>query len=306
MVTSRRMQAEGKKQILRSRCSVKDLPLVSVVIPAYNPGKLLERCLASIPCKGTEVIVVDNGSNDGSVEKAKKDFPRARLIFLGRNTGFAFACNRGAELAKGEVILFLNQDAEVIEKGYRRTLEFLLADKRRGIATGKITYPDGRPQETLRRFPGYLSFLFGRRTPLRRLFPQARWSRRYMYQDLDMTMPQRIDVCTGMFMFVRKQVFSELGGFDEGFFFYVEDTDLCKRAADSGWETWFVPYKVALHHVGENIQGIDRTYVKMHHYKGAYRYLVKHKHPGVILRALLWLGAGISIVAHLALNKILR
>jgi N-acetylglucosaminyl-diphospho-decaprenol L-rhamnosyltransferase len=281
-------------------------PVVSVVIPTYNPGKLLERCLASIPSKGTEVIVVDNGSNDGRVERAKTDFPHARFIFLGRNTGFAFACNRGAELARGKVILFLNQDVEVIEEGYRRALEFLLADKRRGIATGKVTYPDGRPQETIRRFPGYLSFLFGRRAPLRRLFPQARWGRRYMYKDLDTTLPQRIDVCTGMFMLVRTEAFRKLKGLDEGFFFYVEDIDFCKRSADAGWETWFVPQTLALHHVGENIPGIDRTYVKMHHYKGAYRYLVKHKRPGPVLKGLLWLGMELSIIAHLALNRIIR
>lgn len=281
-------------------------PVVSVVIPTYNPGKLLERCLASIPGKKTEIIVVDNGSKDESVRKAARRFPQARFIFLGRNTGFAFACNRGAELARGKVILFLNQDVEVIEKGYRRTLEFLLDDKRRGIATGKVTYPDGRPQETLRRFPGYLSFLFGRRTPLRKLFPQARWGRRYMYKDLDTTLPQRIDVCTGMFMLVRTKVFRKLKGLDEGFFFYVEDMDFCKRSADAGWETWFVPHTLALHHVGENIPGIDRTYVKMHHYKGAYRYLIKHERPGPVLKGLLWLGTGLSIIAHLALNRIPR
>jgi N-acetylglucosaminyl-diphospho-decaprenol L-rhamnosyltransferase len=109
-----------------------------------------------------------------------------------------------------------------------------------------------------------------------------------------------------MFMLVRTEVFRKLKGFDQGFFFYVEDMDFCRRLADSGWETWYVPHTVALHHVGENIPGTDRTYVKMHHYKGAYRYLVKHKRPGMILRALLWLGTGLSIVAHLALNRILR
>ena len=280
--------------------------MVSVVIPTYNPGNLLANCLSSIPHKGTEVIVVDNGSREASVERAKRDFPEAKFVFLGRNTGFAFACNQGAELAKGEVILFLNQDAEVIEEGYHKALEFLLADERRGAATGRIIYPDGRLQETIRRFPDYLSFLFGRRTPLTALFPAARRSRHYLYKDLDLSRPQRIDVCTGMFMLIRTKVFRKLKGFDEGFFFYVEDMDLCKRLADSGLETWFVPYKVAVHHIGENIPGTDRTYVKMHHYKGAYRYLVKHKHPGVIPKALLWLGTGLSIVAHLALNRILR
>lgn len=250
--------------------------------------------------------MVDNGSKEESLQEARERFPQARFIFLGRNTGFAYACNRGAELARGKVLLFLNQDAEIVEAGYRAVVKFLLADKSRAIASGRILYPTGLIQETLRRFPNYSSFLFGRRTLLTKLFPGNRWSRYYLYKDIDLNKTQQVEVCAGMVLMVRANVFRKLEGFDEGFFFYVEDTDFCKRAADAGWETWFVPYKVALHHVGENIQGTNRTYVKMHHYKGAYRYLVKHKHPGPILKGLLWLGAGLSIVAHLAVRGIPR
>lgn len=250
--------------------------------------------------------MVDNGSKEESLQEARERFPRARFIFLGRNTGFAYACNRGAELARGKVLLFLNQDAEIVEAGYRAAVKFLLADKSRAIASGRILYPTGLIQETLRRFPNYSSFLFGRRTLLTKLFPGNRWSRYYLYKDIDLNKTQQVEVCAGMFLMVRANVFRKLEGFDEGFFFYVEDTDFCKRAADAGWETWFVPETVALHQGGENVPATNRSYVKIHHYKGIYRYLVKHKRPGPILKALLWLGAGLSIVAHLAVRGIPR
>ncbi len=250
--------------------------------------------------------MVDNGSNDSSVREAAERFPQVRFIFLARNTGFAHACNRGAELARGKVILFLNQDAEIIEEGFHKVLNFLLGDGRRGIAAGRIIYPDGRVQETIRRFLSYTNALFGRRTFLTRIFPNNRLTRHYLYQDIDLNKTQQVDVCTGMFLMVRTETFRRLSGFDEGFFFYVEDFDFCKRAKTAGWEVWYVAHTSASHHMGENIPHLKRLYVKMHHYKGIYRYLVKHKRPGPILKALLWLGMGLAIVGHLSLYKLLR
>jgi len=273
-----------------------------VIIPAYNPGGLLERCLASIP-DDAEVIVVDNGSRGTQVKETAARFARVRFIFLGRNTGFAFACNRGARAARGRVLVFLNQDAEILEPGYRAALRHLLADERRGVVGGKVLYPDGRVQETVRRFPGYLDFLFGRRTLLSRLFPRSRRSIRYLAKDMAFDKTQRVEVCSGMFLMVRREAFESLGGFDEGFFFYVEDMDFSRRAFEAGWETWYVAQPAAVHHLGENIPGSDRTLVKMHHYKGIYRYLVKHKRPPAPLRGLLWLASGIVITGHLALSK---
>lgn len=286
----------------------KQKPRVSIIIPSYNPGKLLERCLVSIPSNGIEIIVVDNGSVYSEVHKTAEKHPRARFLFLGTNTGFAHASNLGAGLARGEVLLFLNQDAEVIDNGFWSVLEFLESSLESGIATGRVIYPDGSLQQTLRRFPGYASILFGRRTPLTSLFPGNPYSSRYMYEDIlrEATIPQRIQACTGMFMMVKRKIFERLGGFDEDFFFYVEDIDLCKRAADQGYETWFVPEVTALHHVGENVPGTDRTYVKMHHYKGLYRYFKKHLNPKWLLKALLWTAAGMAVVGHLAFHKLLR
>lgn len=225
-------------------------------------------------------------------------FPDARFSFLSHNTGFAHATNYGVRLAKGNVLCFLNQDAEIRQKAFRQALDFLLADRKRAVVTGKVVYPDGSLQETLRRFPSPFDFMFGRRSPFNLLFPTNPRSVNYLYKDIDFTRPERIEACTGMFMLVRKDVFESLGGFDEGYFFYVEDIDFCKRVADSGWETWLVPETVAMHHVGENVRG-NRTYVKMHHYKGILRYLLKHKHPGLLTRTLLWLATGIVIVIHL-------
>lgn len=279
--------------------------LVSVIIPSFNPRGLLAPCLESIPREGTEVIVVDNGSRDESVIQAKLRFPGIRFIFLSCNTGFAHATNQGAQAAKGNVLCFLNQDAEIIREGFELALDFLLADERRAVVTGKVVYPDGRVQETLRRFPSFFDFFFGRRSLLNRLFPANSRSMRYLYKDVDFTQPLRLEACTGMFMLVRREVFDSLGGFDEGFFFYVEDIDFCKRLAEKGWETWLVPNTVAMHHVGENLSG-SRTYVKMHHYKGILRYLIKHKKARFPIKILFWLGVGVAIVFHLITSNLLK
>ncbi len=278
--------------------------MVSVIIPSYNPGGLLADCLRSIPRDRTEVIVVDNGSSDEKVQEAARDFPEVRFIFMGRNTGFAYACNRGTEQASGQFLLFLNQDTELLKGGLKAAIDYLSDDKRRGIVSGRITYPDGKLQLTLRRFPRLVDLFFGRRSPLSRIFPDNPWTSRYLYKDLDLNRAQQLEACTGMFMLVRKELFRALGGFDEGFFFYVEDIDLCKRACDMGSEVWYIPRTVAVHHVGENIPGKARTYVKMHHYRGFYRYLVKHRRPGYLGRFFLWLGAGIAIVLHLGFSRI--
>ncbi|MBD3285181.1 glycosyltransferase [candidate division WOR-3 bacterium] len=275
-------------------------PAVSVIIPSYNGGNLLINCLESIPPKGTEIIVVDNGSADASIARARRKFPSARFILLGHNTGFAYACNRGAAVARGSILLFLNQDAEVVEQGFRAAVKLITDYPRRVIATGKVIYPDGRAQEILRRFPGYTDFLFGRKTLLTRLFPDNKRSRHYLYADIDLTRPQRIDACAGMCMFVRRDIFTSLRGFDEGYFFYTEDIDLCRRVYDAGYETWYVPEVSAVHIVGENVPGSCRTFVKMHHYKGLYRYLIKHKRPGLPFRFLLWLGLGLAVIWYLS------
>ncbi len=250
--------------------------------------------------------MVDNGSRDGQVEKAKKNYPWVKFFFLGRNTGFAYACNYASRFARGKSLLFLNQDSEITENAILEVFDFLEKDSSRGIASGRILYPDGRIQETIRRFPGYADFIFGRKSLLTRLFPRNPWIKRYLYMDISFDKPRPVDVCTGMFLMIKRELFETLGGFDEGFFFYVEDMDLCKRSAELGYVTWFVPVTSAVHHVGENIQGIDRTYVKMHHYKGIYRYLVKHKHPGSFLKTLLWVAAGLAITAHVALSRTLK
>lgn len=279
-------------------------PIVSVIIPSYNPGDLLVRCLVSIPTERTEVIVVDNGSKDGKVKEAEGNFPEVNFVYLGRNTGFAHACNRGAGQASGEILLFLNQDAEVVKKGFRKVLRFLRADEKRAIASGRVLYPDGRIQETVRRFPGYTSFIFGRRSFINKLLPGNRWGRHYLYQDMDFTRTQPVDICTGMFLMVMADAFDELEGFDEEFFFYVEDFDLCRRAKDRGWETWYVAETAAIHRIGENVPHLRRMYAKMHHYKGIYRYLVKHKQPGLLLKTFMWLGVGFAIITHLSLSRI--
>lgn len=271
------------------------VPTTSIIIVNYNFGGYLADCLASIaeasrasPDK-PEVVVVDNGSTDGSVEKAAARFPDATWVRNGENLGFARACNIGIGRSRGEFILFLNPDTVIRPGALDAAGEFMAGHPRCGALGGLVFNSDGSRQPTVRRFPTYTNILFGRNSPVTKLLPGNRRSREYLCADLDYAQPRLVDALCGAFLFVRRRALAEVGVFDERFFFMVEDTDLCYRLRQAGWEVWYFPFPVCIHHLGERIKK-NRNREKFHHGRGMLRFYYKHYRPGLLVRAALNIG----------------
>jgi len=264
---------------------------LDIVIVNYNSGPHLLNCLRSLSVNngavnGCMVTVYDNGSSDGSLRRARDSFPELRYIGNHENLGFAAAVNRAAQTLKNEYILLLNPDVVVFPNAVNSMFEFMEQHPRCGILGGEILSPSGFRQHTCRRFPHYLNVPFGRRSLARRMFSNNKFSNKYLYLDLDHRHPQKVDFVEGSLMMIRRKAVEEVDFFDEGFFLYLEDADLCYRLKEKGWETWWLPESYAIHYRGENFR-TDNIHPAMHHSRGFYRFFKKHYDPPILLRWLL-------------------
>jgi GT2 family glycosyltransferase len=200
---------------------------LSVIVPSFNTADLLEKCLSTLQ---GEIIVVDNASRDGSAEMVAAKFPAVKLIRLPVNRGYGAACNAGAKIATGDVLLFLNSDTEV----WPGTLEKIADAFRQWPDLGAVAChelaPDGRTvmgcrsHHTLR---SAISFLSGYR-----LFRAE--GDRYRIADWDRHDDRWVDNVSGFAWAIRRNVFEQLGGFDEKLFLYCEEEDMAMRLAQRG------------------------------------------------------------------------
>jgi GT2 family glycosyltransferase len=216
-----------------------------VVVVNWNAGPALERCLASLAAdaeSGAEVVVVDNASTDGSTAAATRGRPWARVVQTGANVGFARGANAGADVARGDVLVFVNPDAEVDPGGVSALVRALATVPRAGIAGGGLVDEAGRWQPGAARFGVVAHLLLD--TTLGRLVSRRTRNVR------------PVDWVYGTFMAVRRELFTQLGGFDGAYFLYGEDLDLCHRAAAAGWVTVHVPAARARH--GRNVSATGR------------------------------------------------
>lgn len=226
---------------------------VDIVIVNWNSGELLKSCLISLEEHGLEsigkVIVVDNNSNDKSMDLLGNYSFDMEIIFNKTNTGFAFSCNQGAKVGESEYILFLNPDTEIFEKSLSSPLEFMNCKENQLIAiTGvKLQDSSGNFSTSCARFPTARVF-FGKATGLTYIFPT------YFYRSLmsesECKESQYVDEINGAFLIIRRAIFNSLNGFDERFFVYFEEVDLCYRANQKGYKAYFISDIGAYHKGG--------------------------------------------------------
>jgi len=195
-----------------------------------------------------ETIVIDNGSTDGSVDGLTSS-PTFRLITNARNTGFGQACNLGARLARGDWLLFLNPDTILVPDNLQAMSDYLALHPEIAIAGGQVFNEDNTLQRPCRRkFPTP-------RSAFRRLFLPRNIGDRWSDYELDiypMDQPLSVDAVSGSYLWIRKQLFHDIGGFDEEFFLYGEDLDLCWRVKTAGGEVRYVPIPAAIHKRGQS------------------------------------------------------
>lgn len=282
-------------------------PILSIVIVSWNEWGNLERCLTSIfrsPLPGTEVLVIDNGSADGTPDLVRSHFPDVTLHCNARNLGASKALNFGFARAQGDFIIKLDADTELLGDCIGLLLEFLRQHPDVEMVAPRTYNTDGTIQETARSFPGALSALFGRRSTLTRWFPGNPISRRYLArQFLDATQPFEVDQVGGAFMLFRSRLLSEVGFLDERYYHYWDDTDWCFRIRAAGKRIFCVPAAGTYHHEG-NARGKRKRpkRVWMFHLN-AYRLYTRWRtlgyyDPRSVLAGIALLGRAMLLIAY--------
>ena len=253
---------------------------ISIIIVNWNTKDLLMECLASIfetVKKGTfEVWLVDNASIDGSVEAAEKTYPAINIIVNKKNLGFAAANNLAFKRMNGRYALLLNTDATLTENAVNDLYDFMEVNNHVGVACGQLLNTDGSEQNSIANYPSLLSLLFNE-TVLRILFPNKYPSKRKRYMT-----PIEVDSCIGACMIVRKEAMDEVGVFDEGYFFFLEETDWAYRMNQAGWKVYFVPTARIFHAQGKSVGKSANK--KIMFYRSRYYFFKKwHKSTYIII-----------------------
>ena len=235
---------------------------LSVIIVNYNTEQLLESCLSSLfansPLCSMEVIVVDNHSMDGSVQMLEK-FTEVRLIVENANRGFARAANHGYALSRGAYCLILNPDVIILPDSIQTLWEYMKSSKDAGIVFPKLLNPDGSLQYSCRTFHTTWTILM-RRTPLGKMFPKSKILRDHLMMDWDHNSIREVDWALGASMMVRKSAISRNELFDELYFLYFEEVDLCYRMKKTPWKVVYNPEATMIHcHLRESAgRGFNR------------------------------------------------
>ncbi|MBR9975534.1 MAG: glycosyltransferase family 2 protein, partial [Bacteroidetes bacterium] len=231
-------------------------PDISVVIVSYNVRDLLESCLQSLYTAlagiSHEVFVVDNRSDDGTVDMLRHRFPQVSLIASEKNLGFAGGNNLALAHASGELLLLLNPDTLVQEDTVSTMQRFFRENGDVGMASCKIIKPDGSLELACRRsFPSpWVSFT--KLSGLSTLFPKSPLFARYNLTYLSEDESYEVDAISGSFMMLRHTVYEAIGGLDESYFMYGEDLDYCYRTQKAGWKLAYVPDTKIIHYGGES------------------------------------------------------
>ena len=260
---------------------------LSIIIVNWNQREMLGDCLSSfVPNLDPmlyEVIVVDNGSVDQSMEMVSKDFPSVRLIGNSDNRGFAAANNQGLEIARGRYYLLLNNDTLIHGNVIESSLDYLDDRKDIGVLGCRVLNADGSLQVTCGQYPSITNLLL-----LTSGLWKLKWPRflgRYQMSHWKRDDERDVDTVSGCYMVVRASAMKLVGSLDERFFFFGEETDWCKRFRDANWRVSFAP-------VGE-ITHFGSVSARRHNHKrdimlSKAMVLLHRKHSGLSASAVVW------------------
>jgi O-antigen biosynthesis protein len=268
---------------------------LSIIIVSYNVKEFLRgaiasvrRSLASGDIEG-EIIIVDNNSSDGSAAMVRSEFPEVRLHALSENIGFGRANNLALKQAKGDYLLLLNPDTIVGEETLSTMLDFMRSHPDAGLAGCKLLNGDGTFQLSCRRgFPTpWASFtkLFG----LANLFPHSKLFARYNLTYLPIDATYEVDALGGAFMLLSREAWQATHGFDEDFFMYGEDIDLCYRAKQAGFKVYYVHSTATVHFKGESTRRSAINELQVF-YEAMHVFVKKHYRASFLFNLLLRLG----------------
>jgi N-acetylglucosaminyl-diphospho-decaprenol L-rhamnosyltransferase len=270
-------------------------PELAVAVVNHNAGRFLAKCLGSIVGAtgdvGAEVVIVDNASTDGSLERATLDHSDVSTSRNSDNRGFARAANQAMAATSAEFVLLLNPDAEIVGGTPAALVKVARERPRTGAIGSLVRNPDGSIQPSARRVPR-LGEALGHAF-LGPLWGTNPWTRSYTMDAWDRTSERQVEWVSGSAMLLRRAAFEDVGGFDEGYFMYVEDVDLCTRLRRAGWEVLFSPELEVVHQMGVSTRG-QRGRMAFVHSDSIYRYYCKFRGKGAggmlkpLVRVALW------------------
>ncbi len=238
----------------------------------------LSRCLISLRKAAaglrSEVIVVDNSSDDGSWQMVRGEYPEVRLLRNANNTGFARANNQGIDISNGRYVCLINSDVEVFPDTVRVLLEYMNVHQGVGIVGPKVLNTDHTLQHSCRTLPTLRDSFF-RALKLDTTFPNTSLFGSHQMMNWDYSYTREVEILSGCFWMIRRRALEDVGPLDDRFFIYGEDMDFCRRFHTSGWKIIFHPEAQIVHHGGAS-SGNDpaRFWVEMQ--RANLQYWLKH------------------------------
>lgn len=249
------------------------MPDLSIIIVSWNVADLLANCLDSILSSPislddtqsdfptAEIIVVDSHSSDPTVTMVRERYPKVNLIEHNENIGFTRGNNVGLGVALGRYLLLLNPDTKVLDDALMCMMEYLDQHPDVGIVGPHTLNEDGSTQSTRRRFPTFWIGLF-ESTWLQRFAPKSLLNHYYVANDAPPDAAFDVDWVQGSVMMVRREVYQQIGGLDEGYVMYSEELDWCKRAKQAGWRVVFLGAAQIIHYGGKSSeQAVARSHI---------------------------------------------
>jgi N-acetylglucosaminyl-diphospho-decaprenol L-rhamnosyltransferase len=250
---------------------------LSCIIVNYKNSEPLKDCMASLyqTVQGIdfETIIVDNSQNDLGLKPLRELYPKAQFVSNSSNVGFAKANNQAAKIAQGEVLIFLNPDTILSDQAIDSMYGYYCSHKETGVLGPKVVDPEGSLQYSCRRYPTLWTGLFNRYSILSRLFPENRFTSQYLMRDFNHNEIRQVDWLSGCCLMVSKNTFEKSHGFDENYFLFNEDVDLCRTIKQAGKEVIYFPEATIIHKVSTSNSKttarviIQRHFGMMHYFK---------------------------------------
>ncbi|MBI3255880.1 MAG: glycosyltransferase family 2 protein [Candidatus Andersenbacteria bacterium] len=258
---------------------------LSIIIVNYKTAPLtaalVESLLKDDLPKGTEIIVVDNGSGDESVSFLRSDYPEIMVIDNRENKGLAAGVNAGLAIARGQHYLVLNPDMIALPGAVATLTSFMDGHSDVGMAAGKLISPNGKLQYSCYRYYKPMTIVY-RRTPLGRTAQGKATIAQFLMKDFDHKEVRDVDWLMGACLMARREVVKKIGGMDEQFFLYFEDVDWCRRVWEAGWRVTYVPQAMFSHFHqrssdGNSITKLFTSRPTREHIKSAVKYFWKYR-----------------------------
>jgi GT2 family glycosyltransferase len=279
------------------------VPILSIVIVSWNTRELLAKCLESVLDEiralyplPVETLIVDNASKDGSAQMVRDRFPWASLIENRTNVGFAGGNNQAIPHSKGRYVLLLNPDTEVRPGAFRKLIQFMEAHREAGGAGPRLLNPDDTLQPSCYPAPTLTRELW-------RLFhlDAIRHYGTYCMSDWDPQENRAVDTVQGACLILRSEVLDQIGLFDDEYFIYSEEVDLCFRVRQAGWRLYWVPQALVVHYGGQSTQQVAaEMFLRL--YQG--KVIFFRKHYGRLATASYKLVLATASLARLAISPL--